>query len=155
MLAYPGEEGRRPKQWAKWPLAAYLRANGATQKDTAKAVGIAVRTLIYWEQDPRWQLARQTARKLWAQHIEEAAWAAIVRQLASNGAGTFALRVLRELDPDALPGARGEAQDDAATRTGTRARSSSKLEVHLHGGRYGFDRDPELVADQLQKNKDG
>lgn len=102
-VTWPGSEENRPHQWSKWVIASYLRRMGATQADVASATGVSRRTIVRWENDDRWGVARRVARDLWDAQAEDLAMAEVIRAVRDDDDTTAAKWLLDNLREDFGP----------------------------------------------------
>lgn len=106
-VAGPAEGRERHAHWDKVVSAAYLRIIGHTQKQTAKGVGRAVRTIQLWESNAElWAAAREEARERWLQATIDASRQSVLRAAGRNA--DLGLKILERVDPELAPRQRHE-----------------------------------------------
>lgn len=94
---------RRHPNWDKRVSAAYLRMQGHTQEQAAKAVGVTARTVRQWESErTEWQSARNEARDRWFNDVEDSARKAVKRSI-DMGNSDLGFKVLERIDPRLAP----------------------------------------------------
>lgn len=96
-LSWTETEQEPPESWPEWVLAAHLLRLDVDKVDVAAVVGVDRTTLWRWRNDERWQIARQMARELWAEHAEDLADAVVLKDLR-EGDGVMARFVKKHLD---------------------------------------------------------
>lgn len=87
-LGRPEPEPKRPTQWEKRVVAAYLRMLQNKQASVAAAVGVSVRTVQNWEAHKTWADARAVARERWMSDVDDASNATILVSVRAGNVET-------------------------------------------------------------------
>lgn len=88
---------RKPQDWNKAVLAAFLMMTIGKQKKAAKAVKVDVRTLRRWQKSEFWPEACAAANDRYLANLAAEARAAVFKDAKVDG--TLGLRVLQSIDP--------------------------------------------------------
>lgn len=95
---------QRPHDWDKCVSVAYLRILGYSQEDSAKGVGVGVRSVIRWEQCSWWRDAKEEAADRWMNDLTAAARRNLLESVKSGGTRPETmLDILERVDDRLLP----------------------------------------------------
>jgi len=93
-----------PRYWSKAVEAAGYRLLGASQEETAKAVGFSRRTIQKWESEDWWDKARAEGHALYTQNVANYARRTVLNAVR-DGDAKIALTILERLDETFAPNA--------------------------------------------------
>lgn len=92
---------RAPRNREVAVSVAYLRLQGATQAEAARATDMDPRTVVRWESCSWWPELQREASARWLEGLAVAARRGLEAAVSENGA--LALRVLERLEPALAP----------------------------------------------------